>query len=339
MTEPVVHWEEVSTESKTLAERVLREDGPQPDPTTLPPAEGRAFTFQSNRRWNVNLPPMATDDERWIEADAMLGSAPTRVRSFVPNDVEGQGAILFVHGGGFAFCSPETHERCARVLAAEARIPVYMPDYRLAPEQPFPAGLKDVVATLRALRAGELSKAKPAFVILAGDSAGANLALAAVLHEQAESQPPLQGALLFYGCYAPNFETESYKRYADGPGLTRGKMQRYWGWYAGSVAISENPLAAPLAAGDAALKALPPLHLTVASVDPLASDTLILSQRLRGLGRDDELLVVPGVMHGFVQNTIDLEAARQTMVAAGEAARRMAAESRKPAEENDNEAA
>lgn len=64
------------------------------------------------------------------------------------------GVILFIHIGGFAFCSPETHERCARsALAVESGMPVVLPDYRLLPEDPFPAGLKDVVSALRSVLA------------------------------------------------------------------------------------------------------------------------------------------------------------------------------------------
>ncbi len=61
-----------------------------------------------------------------------------------------------------------------------------------------------------------------------------------------------------------------------------------------------------------------------AEVDPLLSDTLLLSQRLKALGRSDELSVIPGVMHGFLQNTSELSAAREALAAAGNAARRQA---------------
>ena len=80
--------------------------------------------------------------------DEDLGNAACRMEVIVPADAA-PGAILFVHGGGFAFCSPETHERCARLLAIESGLPVLMPDYRLAPEHPFPAGLMDCIAAMR----------------------------------------------------------------------------------------------------------------------------------------------------------------------------------------------
>ncbi len=131
------HMSRLSPEMAALLDRVARETGPQPDPTTLPPAQGRALTAQSNRRWNLDLPQMAAAGEAWVDADEILGSARVRLKVLVPPDHR-PGAVIFVHGGGFAFCSPETHERCARVLALECSLPVLLPDYRLSPECPYP---------------------------------------------------------------------------------------------------------------------------------------------------------------------------------------------------------
>jgi len=314
----------LSPEMAALIDRVAAETGPQPDPTRLPPAEGRALSAESNRRWNVDMPEMAVVAETWIEADAGLGSARVRLKVLVPPEC-GAGAVIFVHGGGFAFCSPQTHERCARVLALECRLPVLLPDYRLAPEDPYPAGLTDVVATVRgAFVATRALGVKAGSLVLSGDSAGANLALAAMLHEQAEGLPPVAGALLFYGTYAGDFATQSYRDFENGPGLTTAKMQRYWHWYVGDRDVSADPLACPLLASGAALAGLPPLHLMAAGVDPLLSDSVRLQARLRALGRDEELTIVPGVTHGFLQNTLDLSAAREALAAAGADARRMA---------------
>jgi acetyl esterase len=145
-----------------------------------------------------------------------------------------------------------------------------------------------------------------------------------MLHERAEGRAPVAGALLFYGTYAGDFRTQSYRDFENGPGLTTAKMQRYWRWYVGDRDVSADPLACPLLARDEALAALPPLHLMAAGVDPLLSDSILLHGRLKGLGRGETLTVVPGVTHGFLQNTLDLAAAREALQAAGADARRMA---------------
>lgn len=301
----------LAPEMAALAARVLDEDGPQPDPTLMPPAEGRRAAEAGNRRWNVALPEMARTGSTQIPADPELGSAAVRLLVLVPPDAR-EGAILFVHGGGFAFCSPETHERCARALAAETGLPVILPDYRLAPEHPFPAGLRDVVASWRAaFEATAHLGVRRGPLILAGDSAGAGLCVSSMLHEAGRTEA--DAALLFYGVYDADFDTPSYRTFAEGPGLTRAKMQRYWDFYVADAAARQTPLVAPLLASDAALAALPPLHLMAAGIDPLLSDTLNLEARLAALGRTERTHVVPGVVHGFLQMTNDLPQAREAL--------------------------
>ncbi|GLS18449.1 alpha/beta hydrolase [Labrys miyagiensis] len=313
----------LSPELARLLAAIDAEIGPQPDTTMLPPAEGRALAARLNQRWNGDLPAMAAVSEIVIPADPVLASADCRVKVLIPPQ-SGDGALLFVHGGGFAFCSPETHERCARVLAAETGLPVLLPDYRLAPEHPFPAGLHDVVACLgNVFESTAALGIRPGPLLVAGDSAGANLALAALLFSQTRERKPVDGALLFYGVYDADFETPSYQRFAEGPGLTTGRMQRYWDWYLADKTARTAPLAAPLRAGDEALRALPPLFLLAAEIDPLLSDTLNFAARLRALGRPAEMHVVEGVTHGFLQMTLHLAAARDGLKTAAAAAKAM----------------
>lgn len=310
----------LSPEMRALLDAVAAETGPVPDGTLLPPAEGRALAARTNARWNRDLPPMAAVSEARVPADPALGSAEVPLLVITPPDASAA-TILYVHGGGFAFCSPQTHERCARVLALEAGMTVVLPDYRLAPEHPYPAGLRDVVATLRALSAGTVESVATGPLLVSGDSAGANLALAAMLHEEREGRPLPGGALLFYGNYTADISGEAYVRFAEGPGLTTARMGRYWSWYAGGRTLNGDPLACPLDADDDALRALPPLYLMAAGVDPLFGDTERLSGRLAALGRDDRFDIVPGVVHGFLQYTRDLAVARTALAAAGRAAR------------------
>ncbi|NNU63580.1 alpha/beta hydrolase [Brucellaceae bacterium VT-16-1752] len=313
---------ELQPEMQELLEKLADELSAAPDPMTLPPAEGRAQTEKNNRRWNVNLPRMHDMRSIRVAADSSVGSNETPLLILEP-ETRRPGTILFIHGGGFAFCSPSTHERFARVLAEKTRMTVALPDYRLAPENPFPAGLHDVIGTLRALLDGEIDGLGGP-VYIAGDSAGANLSLAAMLNEVECDRPLPQGALLFYGNYAMNFETPSYRVFRNGPGLTTDKMKRYWGWYAASNDIASNPLACPLQADDTVLGRLPPLYLTAAGIDPLYSDTVSLHERLLKIGRKDEFAINEGVVHGFLQYTNELTAAEAALEDAAQALSRMA---------------
>ncbi|MEZ2132970.1 MULTISPECIES: hypothetical protein [unclassified Sinorhizobium] len=96
----------LSSEMKELLKTIAAETGALPDPTTLPPQEGRDQTALTNARWNVAMPDMRQIEEIWIASDPDLGSARTRLRILVPHQSDAS-VILFVHGGGFAFCSPD----------------------------------------------------------------------------------------------------------------------------------------------------------------------------------------------------------------------------------------
>ena len=299
-----------TADMQRVLERIAAEDAGKTDPMDMPPAEGRAAVERNNTRWNRNKPEMAR-----VEPIDLGLAAPGTV--LMPAEDEGRGAILYIHGGGWAFCSAATHDRFARVLAIEARAPVVTFDYRLAPEHPFPAGLEDCVTAW-----GAFAKAFSGRALgIGGDSAGANLALAAMLKGL---DPRPDAGLLFYGAFAADYEAPSYTTFADGPQLTLAKMKIYYDWYV-SPADRAQPLVAPLQATDAALSRLPPLFLNAAGLDPLRSDAEALSARLKGLGRDDPFVVHEGVVHGFLQMTEVLPEAREASRIAGDAFRKLTA--------------
>jgi monoterpene epsilon-lactone hydrolase len=97
-------------------------------------------------------------------------------------------ALLYIHGGGFLFCSLATHRGLTARLARAAGVRAFSVDYRLAPEHPFPAALDDCLQAYRGMRAGGMDAAG---IVVAGDSAGGNLALAMLLAlRRAGEEPP-----------------------------------------------------------------------------------------------------------------------------------------------------
>ncbi len=291
-----------------------------------PDAAMRALDESNNAIWNIDLPVVASVRHVRVDADETLGACACDAIIYTPENA-GPGVIFYIHGGGWALMSLATHDRLMRDLSIEARMTLIGIHYRLAPENPYPAGLLDVISAFRRVLSHrtELGLPPNGPVIIAGDSAGANLAMAMMLHEIDAGQALPAGALLFYGVYGVDFDTPSYHAYADGHRLTTAIMRQFWDWYVPVESDRENPLAAPLKAGDAQFRALPPLFLLAAEMDPLASDTDELKRRLDSIGRNDELLVEPGVIHGFMQMTAVLHAARRGMRRAGVAATRFAA--------------
>ena len=299
-----------SPEMAALLDRMAAEDGDLPDATTLAPEVGRSQTAQVHQRWRIALPIVGGVAD-FVSPGA--GGQPMRCRRIDPMTVSGPGTILFIHGGGWAFCDIDTHEDGMRRLANAAGMPVFACDYRLAPENRFPDGLNDCIVFWQRLVAGKIDGASPnGPFYIAGDSAGANLALAMILAELQDGRTAPDGALLLYGAYGCDFETPSYREHADGPGLTRDKMRRFWDWYCPAGQRADFR-AAPLMATDDMLRSLPRLLIVAAEVDPLLSDSAKLAERLVGLGRRDAFRVLPGLVHGFFQMGAWLPAAAEAV--------------------------
>jgi len=279
-------------------DRMAAEDGELPDATLLAPAEGRAQTARVHARWRSALPPVKAVED-FVSPNAAGGAM--RCRRIDPPAPVGSGVIMFIHGGGWAFCDIDSHEDLMRRLSIAAGMPVFACDYRLAPEHGFPAGLDDCIAFWRSLKEGTTPAARVATpLFVAGDSAGANLALALTLSEIDRGRAPPDGALLVYGAYGVDFDTDSYREHADGPGLTRDKMRRFWEWYCPAEHRGDFR-AVPQLAPDTLLRALPPLSMFAAEVDPVRSDSEVLVSRLENVGRHEQLVSLQGLTHGTLQ--------------------------------------
>jgi acetyl esterase len=277
------------------------------DFTALPPEEGRAVADTAAMFFNDNEPAIAN-----LEELSIPGCAGTmRARLYRPS-AGSLGAILYLHGGGWFHCNVDTHDRLMRLLALRSGKAVLGFDYRLAPEHPFPAALEDTLAAWRWLCANVASlNLKAEALAIAGDSAGANLALSAALSLR-DAKLAMPAALaLFYGCYAPDFDTDSHRRLGDGRfGLTTARIRWYWQNYAGTDLGTASTLAAPMKAD---LRGLPPTYLCLAGLDPISDDTRALAQRLSGSGVPCELKEWPGTGHGFLQMTRDVAVARKAI--------------------------
>jgi acetyl esterase len=242
--------------------------------------------------WNVPLPDLAAED-------VVLEGVPCRV--LVPASRQ-KGTVVFVHGGGWTFGSPATHERFARLLAIYSATTVVVPDYRLAPEAPCPAAIEDIAKVIPAI--SSLGDADGPLV-LCGDSAGAAIALSTALAYRPSNLVALS---LLYGCYEPSFDSDSHQRNGDGRyGLSSEKMRWFWRNWLGDA---PDPRAAPF---DADLTGLPWTYLLGAALDPLCDDTLNLTRRLVAHGVECRADYIPGVIHGFLQMTAMLPEAHSAL--------------------------
>jgi len=289
--------------------------GPQPPRPT--PEEIRLRTRIERQFWNENPVPVATVED--IALPGLFRQVPVRV--YRPSLAANLPAIVYLHGGGWVKGDPGTHDRAGRLLARENGAVVFSVDYALAPEHPFPEPLDECTTVIETLANTAVRwKIDAKRLALAGDSAGANLALASAL-DLRRCRPDLVKALvLFYGVYGANLDTGSYHAFGDGRfGLSRDDMAAYWAAYAPTAANRADPRAVPLLAD---LTDLPPIHLVAAGLDVLLDDTLLLARRLRVAGVPFELRQIDGVGHGFIGLGRMVDAANGAIADAAAFARR-----------------
>jgi acetyl esterase len=213
------------------------------------------------------------------------------------------GLCVYLHGGGWVVGTASGHEALARTLAARSLCAVLVPDYRLAPEHPFPAGLEDcedVLLWAAATLASELGPALP--LVVAGDSAGGNLATVAA--RRLAGRVKLAGQALIYPVTDADFDTESYLAYGTGLPLTRADMPWFFSHYAPKDYWTDpaiSPLRAPSLAG------CPPAVIALAEYDVLRDDGLAYARRLEAEGLLAGLRRYPDLTHGSLRlhNLVD----------------------------------
>lgn len=210
-------------------------------------------------------------------------------------------AMLYLHGGGWVIGSIETHEDICRRIANFAGAVVVSPDYRLAPEAPFPAGLNDCADVLRYVHDhAHILRIDRDRVAVGGDSAGGNLAAALALMTRQGTAPAIAAQVLFYPNTEQHQSSNSFREYAEGFGLTAREMAWFRDHYLPNKAHWGDPLAAPLRAN--ALDGLPPAVIVLAGQDILFSEGHHYAERLQAENYAD-ICVWPGQIHGFISMT------------------------------------
>lgn len=220
-----------------------------------------------------------------------------------PIGVTATPCILYYHGGGWVYGSPEQSAEDAYFYASRTGAAVIAPYYRLAPEHPFPAAFLDAQASLIWAydNARELDIDRNRIVVL-GDSAGGNLAAAVALAERDKRGVPLRLQVLNYPALGLDFQTSSYLRNADAPILSRDEMVYFWQSYLGQMPESHrNPYAIPLSAKN--FDGLPPAHIVAGYFDPLHDDGAAYARQLEAAGVRVTFEVAHRLPHGFLRAT------------------------------------
>jgi acetyl esterase/lipase len=230
-----------------------------------------------------------------------------------PEKARRDAVIVYLHGGGFRMGSTVSHLELMARLATEAGAPALGVDYRLAPEHLLPAALDDTLAVLDALARRGFS---PARVALAGDSAGAALALGAIVARLQSGAPAPCAAYLMSAWTDLTASGESYETHSKlDPIHQRPMIQAIAKSALGPQASVDEPRLSPLFASPDIYAALPPLLMQVGERETLVSDTQDFVRRARAAGADATAEIWPGMIHVFQQFPDELPQAREAVAA------------------------
>ena len=207
--------------------------------------------------------------------------------------------LVYFHGGGWVIGDLETHDPICRWLSVRAQCAVIAVDYRMGPEQKFPAAVDDcLAATEWVMSTGNLANVDPKRVAVGGDSAGGNLA-AVVAHERRNlNKAPLIYQLLIYPATDLTRAEESQSELAEGYRLTGILMDWFIDHYLGKAQDRRDPKASPLFYEN--FSNLPPALIITAGFDPLRDEGLRYKEKLIAAGVDAKYLCYDGMIHGFM---------------------------------------
>ena len=219
-------------------------------------------------------------------------------------------AILHLHGGWFNWGTAQAYRHLVGHIAAQAKVAAFTPDYRLAPEHPFPAAIEDAQAVYR-----EMVNQGTQKIAITGDSAGGNLALVLLsLTAASVSSVPPVGAVALAPVTDLALTGKSWQgRAAADPYFVKSQGAGLAKAYLGSTSAT-NPLASPLYAD---LKGLPPIRIHVGNDEVLLDDSIRFVEKAVASGVDARLDIWEGMPHGFLGSIGNFDAASRALEAVG----------------------
>jgi len=271
--------------------------------TSFRPLIGPPFGAKFERAVVSLLTPLMPGVGGVIRYRDTVGNVPVEV--IAPKRGDTGGVVLYLHGGAFCLGSPATHRSVTTRLAVESGMPVWVPDYRLAPEHPYPAALDDALACYQALRERGYASDR---IVIAGDSAGGALALSLALALKQRGAHAPAGLLLISPVTDGGLSGASLatRRRAD-PMIRKGWLEQGLRWYrAPNHAAPAHPLKTDL-------RGLPPMLIQAGDQEVLLSDSTRLAEHAAACGVPCRLEVHMARWHVFHLQSFYLRSAREAI--------------------------
>lgn len=269
-----------------------------PPTHTLPVAEARAY-YRDRRSVTQPTPPDVAKLQD-LQATGLNGSVPVRlVRPWGSDETAVLPVLVYFHGGGWVIGDLDTHDALCRELANQAQCAVVSVDYRMGPENRFPAAVDDCIAATRWVHehASELHLDASRLAV-GGDSAGGNLAAVVSIAARDAGDLPIVFQLLIYPATDQHRKSPSHTENGQGYLLTRDTMDYFVGHYIADPAQYDDWRASPLLRED--LGRLPPALVLTAGFDPLRDEGMAYAERLTAAGNAASSVCFEREIHGFI---------------------------------------
>jgi acetyl esterase len=290
---------------------------PRPKPWDVSPDELRAGMREAAKANGPKDVPIGKIENLVMPGPG--GDLALRVYTPVAAGGEALPALIYFHGGAFWVGDLETHESTCRLLAGEGACRVIAVDYRLAPENKFPAAVEDAFAATRWIEANATRLGiDPNRVAVGGDSAGGNLAAVVCQFAKEPGGPKIAFQLLLFPVTQFGSPFPSMQEFATGYMLEKAPLDYCYKGYAGAIDYSDTRLS-PLLAAD--FSGLPPAYVMLAGCDPLHDEGRAYADKLRAAGVDVTIADHPGLLHCFTHMQAVFPQAHEALTAAGKALR------------------
>jgi acetyl esterase len=246
------------------------------------------------------------------------GGVPVRVYSPVAAGGDAMPALVYFHGGGFVIGNIESHDGLCRLMANEGGLRIVSVDYRLAPENKFPAAFDDALAALTwvAANASEIG-VDANRIAVGGDSAGGALAAQVAQAVKAKGGVALAAQMLLFPVTQIGEETKSLKEFAVGYFLEKETLDWFYRSYVPAGADTSDPRLSPLRAKD--VSGLPPAFIMLGGFDPLHDEGMRYADKLRAAGVKVTVADFGDMIHCFVYLQSVLPQARDALAGAAKA--------------------